>query len=966
MMPGETTMMPVGTTSIASDYGETTMLPGGTTSMPSEKGGKGRVKTKTKVKVDTTSVPSDYGVTTMIPGGTTMMPGGTTSMPSDYGVTTMMPGETTVMPSDYAEGEYGEDTCMVVVGTCLEADNWPMLGIGYCGGDDGMDGYISELKPTTSLDKCKEKCQESPTCKFISYQEKFHQSCTLYSRCSPQKLSTSMWDGFQTYQNQAGCFVQADYNNGDITWHHYHKKVLDSVASASDCQTKCQATSDCGIFVYDPVDKKCWLKCAVGGVDCKASSNGATEGPLPTTRYIGGSHLHTGVYDPVGKTCSLPHGMGETTRSNKQPLSAEEQAAAPCMTSDGIKCVFPFTWQGATYNSCTKGDSPGTHWCVTQIDPDENYGPGTGNNGNCVMTNPSCAAGAAGTSGAPKGLEAMKPMQLEGALAAMPPQDIAKAEVAMKEHSMSATKLAAELEMMSPEKLKEKLEAALPELQKADAELREKKANSAFDCDADDSTVEGLEDMYRWSHDKKYWCCRIQKKGCAMPPQSTYDCDAGYQNWEAGWSRAKKSWCCQQQDRGCPSLEAAKPFDCMAGYSNWEAGWSGKKKEWCCKHEKRGCHGQCTEYMHDVGCGWTAEYACPDQTRSSLFKWPAHDDGKNSFDESKGWTCCCKQELWRSAAVCSSLACPHGYQNKDDAQYIPCQFSKCTDADKDHCCFKLPKYEESFTPDKPTSDIYNCDDEVKSAFTKKKWSNAHKGWCCRNYDKGCDCDCLDGSIGKFGLGDICTKGGVQCTVELHAPAPTPPPTAPAQAPANQSERFDCLAGFMNWEAGWSDAKKEWCCDHHQKGCQKNVPAQAFDCAAGFSNWQAGWSGAKKAWCCKFYSRGCSLTGAAEPFDCDAGFDDWVAGWSDSKQEWCCKHHDRGCGATPKREPYDCNAALVDWEEKWEDAKKNGAADSLLFSAGQKTPVRSSSTVTQATSTGRRDGRTQRKTGVVRP
>lgn len=35
-----------------------------------------------------------------------------------------------------------------------------------------------------------------------------------------------------------------------------------------------------------------------------------------------------------------------------------------------------------------------------------------------------------------------------------------------------------------------------------------------------------------------------------------------------------------------------------------------------------------------------------------------------------------------------------------------------------------------------------------------------------------------------------------------------------------------------------------------------VPDGGWDCNAGFSNWKAGWSAAKKAWCCKKVGRGC--------------------------------------------------------------------------------------------------------------
>merc|ERR1711957_351272 len=72
-------------------------------------------------------------------------------------------------------------------------------------------------------------------------------------------------------------------NMGDIG------SVIDGLASVNDCQAKCGANAHCKIFVYDPQDKKCWLKCAVG-VDC-SGANGATEDSGPSDRYMSGSNL---------------------------------------------------------------------------------------------------------------------------------------------------------------------------------------------------------------------------------------------------------------------------------------------------------------------------------------------------------------------------------------------------------------------------------------------------------------------------------------------------------------------------------------------------------------------------------------------------------------------------------------------------------------------------------------------------
>jgi hypothetical protein len=150
--------------------------------------------------------------------------------------------------------------------------------------------------------------------------------------------------------------------------------------------------------------------------------------------------------------------------------------------------------------------------------------------------------------------------------------------------------------------------------------------------------------------------------------------------------------------------------------------------------------------------------------------------------------------------------------------------------------------------------------------------------------------------------------------------------------------FDCEAGYSNWKQGWSDKKKEYCCEVAKKGCKEDeliedekeaeekviveekkngsfnatgaVPANAtepFDCDAGFANWEKGWSEPKKEWCCKEKSMGC-------PFDCDAGVDNWENGWSEDKKEFCCEHTDVGC-------KFDCDAGFPKWETGWSEEKK---------------------------------------------
>mmetsp|Transcript_60150 Transcript_60150/g.158237 ORF Transcript_60150/g.158237 Transcript_60150/m.158237 type:complete len:345 (-) Transcript_60150:255-1289(-) len=149
------------------------------------------------------------------------------------------------------------------------------------------------------------------------------------------------------------------------------------------------------------------------------------------------------------------------------------------------------------------------------------------------------------------------------------------------------------------------------------------------------------------------------------------------------------------------------------------------------------------------------------------------------------------------------------------------------------------------------------------------WTASKKDYCCKTYQNGCD---------------------TSTTAPLRpTPAFTPAPTA-APAPT-----YDCNAEFSNWELGWSEPKKIWCCTHVGKGCAAAapaLPALPFDCNAAFEHWYEAWSPPKKTWCCHHASRGCAPPPPA--YDCNAGFEAWQTGWSVEKKAWCCTHASRGC------------------------------------------------------------------------
>merc|ERR1712174_20779 len=143
------------------------------------------------------------------------------------------------------------------------------------------------------------------------------------------------------------------------------------------------------------------------------------------------------------------------------------------------------------------------------------------------------------------------------------------------------------------------------------------------------------------------------------------------------------------------------------------------------------------------------------------------------------------------------------------------------------------------------------------------WSPAQQEFCCSTMGRGC------------------TTALPETTPTVPpTPFPTPPPTppttwAPTQpttrppAPSGPVDPFNCA---VDPENTWQADKKEWCCRIHHVGCPSTAPpqqpiilpapmpiappAKPYDCNAGFANWMAGWSVAKKAWCCSNEGKGC--------------------------------------------------------------------------------------------------------------
>eukprot|EP00435_Cladocopium_sp_Y103_P060446 s892_g22.t1 len=91
------------------------------------------------------------------------------------------------------------------------------------------------------------------------------------------------------------------------------------------------------------------------------------------------------------------------------------------------------------------------------------------------------------------------------------------------------------------------------------------------------------------------------------------------------------------------------------------------------------------------------------------------------------------------------------------------------------------------------------------------------------------------------------------------------------APAHEmTEEYNCWSDSM----AWSHAHRHFCCDHHHIACGDQLHVThvvygshrsqdyqdygSYDCSAGIQNWRAGWSDSKKQFCCNHYTLGCEV------------------------------------------------------------------------------------------------------------
>lgn len=169
----------------------------------------------------------------------------------------------------------------------------------------------------------------------------------------------------------------------------------------------------------------------------------------------------------------------------------------------------------------------------------------------------------------------------------------------------------------------------------------------------------------------------------------------------------------------------------------------------------------------------------------------------------------------------------------------------------------------------PAASTFDCVAGYSS--WSSSWSVSQQSWCCLHWGRGCTSPAISKS--SYGCGTDYNNWMTGWSVDKktwcceHKGKGCPPAGGGSATPPH-----DCGAGLSRWQQGWSTSKKSWCCRHERVGClptargassATTAPASEsnavspFDCAAGFVEWQVGWSVGKKDWCCRHSGKGCA-------------------------------------------------------------------------------------------------------------
>mmetsp|Transcript_5792 Transcript_5792/g.22091 ORF Transcript_5792/g.22091 Transcript_5792/m.22091 type:complete len:533 (+) Transcript_5792:147-1745(+) len=229
---------------------------------------------------------------------------------------------------------------------------------------------------------------------------------------------------------------------------------------------------------------------------------------------------------------------------------------------------------------------------------------------------------------------------------------------------------------------------------------------------------------------------------------------------------------------------------------------------------------------------------------------------------------------------------------------------------------------------------------------ERGWSEAKKRSCCNQEGVGCTptaplseevwvppppkaTTTTSTSTSTSTLTSTSTSTTTKPAAILQPPKRVEATRQTTSAAAGRPNLYDCEAGIVRWEQGWSVLKKKWCCQ------EESVACDPFDCDADHDTWNQIWPSNKKKWCCQNKDVGCTPAAQSfveEAYACHAGLTHWENGWSEGKKQWCCEHEQLGCPASQSLESntFDCATGVANWQSGWSDEKKAWCCDTQNF------------------------------------
>jgi len=160
---------------------------------------------------------------------------------------------------------------------------------------------------------------------------------------------------------------------------------------------------------------------------------------------------------------------------------------------------------------------------------------------------------------------------------------------------------------------------------------------------------------------------------------------------------------------------------------------------------------ECAAYVSAIGCGWTEDWNCPEQTGGF---------GKASDDGSLGWACCCgERSLWRQPAPGPSLSERHActeYLSETGCSWTstwncPGQSGGVANATNDgtvgyKCCCKHGYWHDHSALVEPTHTSLQADTRC-SEYVNSAGCGWTSSWNCPGQHGGAGVASHDGTLG---------------------------------------------------------------------------------------------------------------------------------------------------------------------------------------------------------------------------